>query len=217
MFLHSCSPGAKILIVGFILALPAIADAHATTKWQKAPKPKFPKEALKAFVEGSVTIRAVIAPDGSVTRASVSKGSGDARLDNAAIEAALKWKMEPASIRPSDLEEGYPIVFDFAQEAMLGAVYSDRKAWFTGMKAGPWVFAPFPAYPKSARRRHEEGRVLLMAAIDGDGIVSQVKVAQSSGHPILDNAAVTAVRHWRAHKRYAGLRFRFPVNFTLSR
>ena len=147
------------MIAGIILTLSVTTSAKTHSRWEKAPKPKFPKEALKAFAEGSVTLRAVIAPDGTVARATVSKSSGDARLDNAAVQAVLKWKMKPASITPSDLKQGYPIVFEFAQEAMPGAIYSDRKAWFRGTTTNPWIFAPFPAYPDWSRRRHQEGTV----------------------------------------------------------
>lgn len=170
------------------------AGSGRESKWRKAPKPKFPKEALKEFAEGSVTIRAVLTPDGSVGNARVAKTSGDAQLDDAAAKAVLKWKMDPAAATPSDLKEGCPIVFDFKQEAMPGAVYHDRAAYFTGKSAAPWVFAPFPTYPRSARRSRDEGKVLLLATIGHQGEVMQVEVLESSNHPILDKAAVTAVR-----------------------
>ena len=70
----------------------------------------------------------MIAPDGRVTNARVTKSSGTAQLDAAALEAARKWIMEPADITPSDLHAGRPIVFDFKQEAMRGARYRDHAA-----------------------------------------------------------------------------------------
>lgn len=199
-----------------LLALwPLGPTLEAETKWRKSPKPKFPSEALKAFVEGSVAVRAVIASDGSVVNVDVMKSSGDAQLDNAAVQSVLKWKMEPASITPADLKEGHRIVFDFAQEAMPAAIYRDRLAWFEGKSTGPWVFAPFPAYPESARRRREQGQVQLIARIGTDCRVAEVRVSKSSGYSDLDNAAMTATRHWRTHKQYAGKQVRFPCTFTL--
>jgi TonB family protein len=208
---------AKHAVIVVLLLFSAMATQARESKWRKAPRPKFPKDALKEFVKGSVTIRAVLTTDGNVSTARVAKSSGDARLDDAAVKAVLKWKMDPGAVTPSDLKEGRPIVFDFAQEAMLGAVYADRTAWFEGDSAKPWVFAPFAAYPREERRRRHEGTVWLKVKIGPDATVSHVEVEKSSGYPALDHAAVTAVRHWRAHKSYAGSQGRFPVTFQLGR
>lgn len=56
---------------------------------------------------------------------------------------------------------------------------------------------PAPAYPKISRRRGEEGKVLLRVRILTDGRADTVEIAESSGHPRLDEAALEAVRHWR--------------------
>lgn len=54
-----------------------------------------------------------------------------------------------------------------------------------------------PAYPEEARARGLEGCVLLLVAIDAEGRVNSVRVLESSGHALLDDAAVAAVRRWR--------------------
>lgn len=54
-----------------------------------------------------------------------------------------------------------------------------------------------PAYPERARRRGEQGRVLLRVDVTPDGVPSAVTVAQSSGYSSLDAAAREAVRQWR--------------------
>jgi protein TonB len=54
-----------------------------------------------------------------------------------------------------------------------------------------------PAYPETARRRGEQGRVLLRVAVSPTGLPVNVSVAESSGFPILDSAAVNAVEQWR--------------------
>jgi periplasmic protein TonB len=43
---------------------------------------------------------------------------------------------------------------------------------------------------------HIEGDVLLRLRIETDGSVGAVEVVRSSGHEILDNAAVTGVAKW---------------------
>lgn len=54
-----------------------------------------------------------------------------------------------------------------------------------------------PSYPESARRRGEQGRVMLRVTVSTEGSPMDVSVADSSGHPTLDEAAVSAVRRWR--------------------
>jgi protein TonB len=56
---------------------------------------------------------------------------------------------------------------------------------------------PSPAYPAAARRRAQEGRVLVRAEVLADGRCSRVELKQGSGHELLDQAALEAVRKWR--------------------
>ncbi len=54
-----------------------------------------------------------------------------------------------------------------------------------------------PSYPEAARRRGEQGRVTLRVSVSAEGAPREVDVLTTSGHPILDSAALAAVRHWR--------------------
>jgi periplasmic protein TonB len=54
-----------------------------------------------------------------------------------------------------------------------------------------------PTYPEIARRRGEEGRVVLRVSVSVDGMPLDVEVMGPSGHPSLDSAALLAVRQWR--------------------
>lgn len=56
---------------------------------------------------------------------------------------------------------------------------------------------PKPVYPKFARDRGQQGRVLLAVHVGSDGRPLAVKLAASSGFPLLDNAAREAVAGWR--------------------
>ncbi len=49
--------------------------------------------------------------------------------------------------------------------------------------------APLP-YPKMARRRNQQGRVLVEAGINRAGDPFDLKIVQSSGYPLLDKAAL---------------------------
>ena len=54
-----------------------------------------------------------------------------------------------------------------------------------------------PVYPEIARRRGEQGRVVLQVNVSAQGLPVAVNVAESSGFPTLDSAALTAVQRWR--------------------
>ena len=55
---------------------------------------------------------------------------------------------------------------------------------------------PPPSYPEQARRRRLEGTVVLEALVGGKGKVDDLTVHASSGHQLLDEAALRAVRDW---------------------
>ena len=56
---------------------------------------------------------------------------------------------------------------------------------------------PPPAYPAIARRRGEQGTVVLRVYVSGDGSAEKVLVHATSGHERLDQAAHDAVHQWR--------------------
>ena len=53
-----------------------------------------------------------------------------------------------------------------------------------------------PNYPAIAIQRRWEGTVLLRIWIHETGRVTDVEIARTSGYPVLDGAAATAVRPW---------------------
>jgi protein TonB len=54
-----------------------------------------------------------------------------------------------------------------------------------------------PSYPPDAVRQRLEGTVILRLHISSRGVVERVEVAESSGHKLLDRAALDAVGQWR--------------------
>ncbi|MBN1101911.1 MAG: energy transducer TonB [Deltaproteobacteria bacterium] len=55
---------------------------------------------------------------------------------------------------------------------------------------------PAPEYPEVARRRGYEGTVMLDLLVNREGRVSDVRLSRSCGFPLLDRAAMTAVKGW---------------------
>lgn len=66
----------------------------------------------------------------------------------------------------------------------------------TDRVAPSFTTSPPPTYPTVAIQNNWEGTVLLRVYIGDDGKVGEVEVARSSGYPVLDGAAVNAVRRW---------------------
>jgi protein TonB len=79
---------------------------------------------------------------------------------------------------------------------------------------------PKPPYPAAAVRRGAEGRVVLLAEVLADGRAGRVQLEQSSGHALLDAAAMNTVRVWRfTPARKDGVivtqTVRIPIEFNL--
>jgi TonB family protein len=212
-----------VLCIGITL-FAITKPASCVSDWRSAPKPDFPSEALKGSSEGSVKLRIVLAKDGSVTQATISKSSGNRALDEVARRAVLKWKLKPDALKPTDLTSGREIVMDFRQEAPIAAVHADGRVGGFVTKDGiisatktsqMWMFAPFPTYPIQARAREEQGTVGLRLTIGKDGRPIDIQIIKSSGYALLDQAAIQAVRLWRAHKEYAGVTLKLPIKFGL--
>lgn len=64
----------------------------------------------------------------------------------------------------------------------------------SGVAAGMLIRKTLPVYPPIARAAHVSGTVLLEATIGKDGTIEGLRVV--SGHPMLQGAAVDAVRTW---------------------
>lgn len=60
-----------------------------------------------------------------------------------------------------------------------------------------YLHNPRPVYPGIARQRHWEGLVMLRVYVTPDGHCGELSVARSSGHEVLDESAMEAVRRWQ--------------------
>ena len=78
-----------------------------------------------------------------------------------------------------------------------------------------------PEYPVDARENRLEGRVSLVVQVIASGSVSQVSIDNSSGHKVLDDAAIRAVKKWRFEPATLDgvavpAEIIVPIRFTLS-
>ena len=77
-----------------------------------------------------------------------------------------------------------------------------------------------PRYPVQARRRNQQGVVLLEVRLDAHGAQREIRLLRSSGFPSLDRAALEAVAEWRFHPEVINgqgvpSRVQIPVEFAL--
>jgi protein TonB len=79
-----------------------------------------------------------------------------------------------------------------------------------------------PSYPGLARKRAQEGTVVLQVLVNEKGRVDTLEIESSSGFGLLDRAAVSSVRKWsfepgRRGEERIPMWVRVPVTFTLNK
>lgn len=84
-----------------------------------------------------------------------------------------------------------------------------------------YLHNPAPEYPQMARRRGEQGRVLIKVLVTSQGDASNVTLEKSSGSNYLDEAAIKAVKNWkfvpaRSNNEAVSGYVTVPINFSLE-
>lgn len=84
-----------------------------------------------------------------------------------------------------------------------------------------YLHNPAPEYPQMARRRGEQGRVLIKVLVTSQGDASNVTLEKSSGSNYLDDAAIKAVKNWkfvpaRSNNEPVSGYVTVPINFSLE-
>ncbi len=74
---------------------------------------------------------------------------------------------------------------------------------------------PIPAYPKEALEKGWTGEVLVLYYVNSYGFVEKIQLAHSSGHSILDNAALRIVSKYRYHSGQEGW-VSHPFQFSID-
>jgi TonB family protein len=213
---------AIVLVVLSLALLPAFADhvAAQAPDRQTAPleiggplaaprkiggaTPVYPADAKAAGEAGMVFVTAVIDALGNVADATVLRAASP-RLGEAALDAIRTWKYQPTQVTGVPTPVSITIAVNFSLDGSSGASTSTRTPAFAvpsdTLRVGGSVAEPRkvhnvpPAYPDDARAAGIEGTVILDALIDAEGYVADVEVLQSV--PMLDRAAVEAVKQWR--------------------
>lgn len=126
---------------------------------------------------------------------------------------------EPAQALSDVVPDTAPPNTDFS----IDPVGSDAESFVPGqIGALSYLDAPAPRYPQRALTRRIEGDVLLRVTVGDDGRPQRVELQRSSGHALLDRAAIEQVqKRWRFRpliidgrpSRAVGL---VPIRFVLA-
>lgn len=119
------------------------------------------------------------------------------------LHASLR--MLPASVLPADDELLLKNTLDTRQSEPVARLPpratpsralrpEDRKAGKRAVDKAQRKLSQYLFYPPEAIARGLEGETRLLLTLDDNGRISEVSVAASSGHAILDQAAVRAAR-----------------------
>lgn len=133
-------------------------------------------------------------------------------------ERATAQKVEPApSVSREDLNKEvdvqHEVVSTEMNEPLLVKVDKDKPSEVVSTVEGPSQHAGFdqlptmgkpryrkvfpPPYPRLARRKGQQGAVMVRARVGVDGDVETVEVLESSGYQLLDECALNTVKQWQ--------------------
>ena len=173
---------------------------------------------------GGVEVDLVAAPQAATAASEpVMQEPAPASLDDPFIESDLEpspasaaeeapAKLTPVADAVGDGSSPVPGSDATTLHASSGAVFEAKPKYLRN---------PAPVYPESARRRGEEGLVVLVADVDTSGKVTELSIKQASGFRALDDSALRTVRRWRFEPAsLGGVRLRsrveVPVRFQLK-
>ncbi|MEO8332451.1 MAG: TonB family protein [Gallionella sp.] len=132
----------------------------------------------------------------------------------------------PLPVEPMAQESETPVAMPSVPEPIVAAVPAIKAVEAEAPVIEPDYKASYlnnqpPHYPLAARRMGLQGKVVLNVEVLAEGVSGQLNVFQSSGHEVLDRAALASVKTWRfVPARRAGLPFtrwfRVPIQFSLK-
>lgn len=91
-----------------------VASADTAARPLSTPAPRYPREAQRRGVAGTVLLRVHVRVDGGAGDIDLVEGSGSRDLDRAAVEAVRRWRFAPATRNGQPVESSVqvPIAFN---------------------------------------------------------------------------------------------------------
>lgn len=197
---------------------PIALSAQQHPKLIKRVEPKYPPEALKAGVSGKVVLEATTGKEGDVTDLVVI--DGHPLLNPAALDALRQWKYEPYTIKGVKKPVKFTVVMNFKLHKKEKPGTGEEKPLVVSSDQRPKLIKKVnPEYPEDALKEGIQGKVVIEATTDKQGIVVEAKVID--GHPLLNKAALKALKQWQYEPfiikgEKIGVKFTVVMNFHLK-
>ena len=185
------APARPVAIQVELVAAPPLPLAVAETT--AAPPVSLPPPASKPKVTPRQRKQAPVAAPQSLPAppAAISEGH------EMPVKNAMQTALAPAGSGEGGASGGEKATAGSPAAHTSSAATSGEGAYSPAIFAADYLSNPRPAYPPLARRRGEEGQVLLRVLVSTAGRAAQLELQQSSGSALLDEAAQAAVRQWK--------------------
>jgi TonB family protein len=189
----------------FLLGEDAVRlDAERRPKIIKKVSPIFPEEAKKQGIQGLVELETTINTSGDVVAIKVlSNQDPKLLLVQAAIEALQQWKYEPYMINGKAKPVTFTVNVNFVLHEKKGKKTLPDSS--QGSSENPAdlvrpnkISGIAPVYPIEALQQKIQGVVKIETTTDETGrVVSAKALPSETPQPLLEEAALTAVRQWK--------------------
>jgi len=146
----------------------------------------------------AVYVQVIVDADGSVQGARIYKSDGNAKLEQAAIEAARSSTFSPKIIDCNPARSSYLFRANFSPPAASASVMPSSAAACPQPNQEAQVAAvpsPAPSHDQSVLKAHVEA--VIEVVVGADGVLQKEMIYKSSGFAGIDRAAYDAAR--RAH------------------
>jgi TonB family protein len=162
----------------------------------KDVRPGYTPEAMRARIEGTVVMEALVLEDGAVGEVRLLKSLDAVHgLDEQALAAARKWLFSPARKDGKPVRVWVTLEMAFRVRAEFGA--GAYRLDTPGIVAPKPVTGPNPSYTPAARGAGVQGTVDVEIVVRADGTVADARISRSLDklHG-LDEEALATARRW---------------------
>jgi len=127
-------------------------------------------------------------------------------------------KPEPKKVEPRKIQVARPAPVVRQTNSLQG---TGSGGAYISVNKPDYLRNPAPAYPASAKRKGQQGLVLITVYVNDRGSVDRVQLRRSSGYSTLDQIALKCVKKWKFRAaKVGGIRVKskvsVPVRFRLK-
>lgn len=192
-------------LFAFLLFLPSIAWAQTPPASRPSVPPStnigrafssdcpYPESARQAGIQGMTGVTYGIGNDHIIRDVTLDATSGNADLDNAAVDCVGKWQISPSTRDPDQFVGPHRVTISWYFPAATAGTPAEPPI---GRRYGR-SHNCFYFYPTAEAASGIEGTTTLHFTVTADGAVRDVTVLNTSGNANLDNAATRCAGYWR--------------------